>query len=240
MYCAAAVINISCLRVGLHAGHASLRKDGLNLFGSLMDYVMDTLWILPGLIIGFAMHEFAHAWVSDRLGDPTPRAQGRLTLNPAAHIDPIGLVMLVFFHFGWGKPVQVNPNYYKHRRLGEAAVAVAGAVMNFIIAVVGMGLARVFTMLPLGDALMGILMHIMFSLVQINLVLMIFNLIPLPPLDGWNFITQIFDLERRPWYWRFYQLGPMFLMLLIVFRLTSKIITPPVMVIYSLLAGIFF
>ena len=112
--------------------------------------------------------------------------------------------------------------------------------MNFIIAVVGMGLARLFTMLPLGDTLMGIFMHIMFSLVQINLVLMIFNLIPLPPLDGWNFITQIFDLERRPWYWRFYQLGPMFLMLLIVFRLTSKIITPPVMVIYSLLAGIVF
>lgn len=206
----------------------------------MFDYIMDTLWILPGLIVGFSMHEFAHAWVSHKLGDPTPAAQGRITLNPVAHIDPLGLIMLVLFHFGWGKPVQVNPNYYKHRRLGEAAVALAGVTMNFVIAFIGMGIARVIVMMPIGDTLMHILLNIMFSLVQINLVLMIFNLIPLPPLDGWNFITQIFNLERKQWYWKFYQLGPMFLMLLIVFRLTSKIISPLVNTLYFFLSSIFF
>ena len=68
----------------------------------MFDYIMDTLWIIPGLIVGFSMHEFAHAWVSHKLGDPTPAAQGRITLNPVAHIDPLGLIMLVLFHFGWG------------------------------------------------------------------------------------------------------------------------------------------
>jgi Zn-dependent protease len=196
--------------------------------------------ILPGLIVGFSMHEFAHAWVSHMLGDPTPKAQGRLTVNPAAHIDPIGLIMLVLFHFGWGKPVQVNPNYYKHRRLGEAAVSLAGVIMNFIIAFIGMGIIRLITMLPLGDSLMSVIIGVMTGLVQINLVLMIFNLIPIPPLDGWGVVTQIFNLERKSWYWKFYQMGPMFLMLLIVFRLTSKIISPAVTMLYYLLANIFF
>jgi Zn-dependent protease len=186
------------------------------------------------------MHEFAHAWVSHMLGDPTPKAQGRLTVNPAAHIDPIGLIMLVFFHFGWGKPVQVNPNYYKHRRLGETAVSLAGVTMNFIIAFIGMGITRLITMLPLGDSLMSVIIGVMTGLVQINLVLMIFNLIPIPPLDGWGVVTQIFNLERKSWYWKFYQMGPMFLMLLIVFRLTSKIISPAVTMLYYLLANIFF
>jgi Zn-dependent protease len=196
--------------------------------------------ILPGLIVGFSMHEFAHAWVSHMLGDPTPKAQGRLTVNPAAHIDPIGLIMLVLFHFGWGKPVQVDPNYYKHRRLGEAAVSLAGVIMNFIIAFIGMGIIRLITMLPLGDSLMSVIIGVMTGLVQINLVLMIFNLIPIPPLDGWGVVTQIFNLERKSWYWKFYQMGPMFLMLLIVFRLTSKIISPAVTMLYYLLANIFF
>lgn len=206
----------------------------------MTDYIMQTLMILPGLIVGFSMHEFAHAWVSHMLGDPTPKAQGRLTVNPAAHIDPIGLIMLVLFHFGWGKPVQVNPNYYKHRRLGEAAVSLAGVIMNFIIAFIGMGIIRLITMLPLGDSLMSVIIGVMTGLVQINLVLMIFNLIPIPPLDGWGVVTQIFNLERKSWYWKFYQMGPMFLMLLIVFRLTSKIISPAVTMLYYLLANIFF
>lgn len=209
----------------------------------MFDYLMQTLYILPGLILGFSLHEFAHAFVSDRLGDPTPRAQGRVTLNPAAHIDPLGLLMLVFFHFGWGKPVQVNPNYYKHRRRGEAAVSLAGVVMNFILAAVGMAAARIVCALPFamgGGMLFSIILQVLMGMVQINLVLMIFNLIPLPPLDGWGVVTQIFNLERKTWYWRFYQLGPMFLMLLIVFRLTSHIITPPVMFLQNLLYALFF
>ena len=206
----------------------------------MMDHIMQTLLLLPGLILGFSMHEFAHAWMSHMLGDPTPRAQGRLTLNPAAHIDPLGLLLLVICHFGWGKPVQIDPRYYKHRRSGQLLVSLAGVTMNLILAVISMGLARIVCMIPMSQALGTIILQVLTGMAQINLVLMIFNLIPLPPLDGWGVVTQIFDLERKPWYWNFYRLGPMFLMILIITRATSFIISPLVSGIYSILWLVFF
>lgn len=205
-----------------------------------MDFILGRIMIIPGIIIGLSLHEFAHAWMSHRLGDPTPAAQGRVTVNPFAHMDPVGFILLMILGFGWGKPVQVNPSYYKHRRLGEAAVSVAGVTMNLIIATAGMGILRLISLTSASGAIMDIIIQIMVGLVQINLVLMFFNLIPLPPLDGFGLITQIFNLERKSWYYRFYQLGPMFLMLMIVFHITSKIITPPVNLVYGLLVNLFF
>ena len=95
-----------------------------------------TLLTLPGVILALSFHEFAHAFVSDRLGDPTPRNQGRLTLDPLKHIDPVGIFLLIFAHIGWGKPVQINPKNFSKisESKGEALVALAGPVMNFILA----------------------------------------------------------------------------------------------------------
>ena len=101
-----------------------------------IDMIITKLYMLPGIIIGLTLHEFSHAMVSYKLGDPTPKEQGRVTVNPLKHIDPIGFVALIMAGFGWGVPVQINPNYYKNRRLGEALVAVAGVTMNLIIAFV--------------------------------------------------------------------------------------------------------
>ena len=158
--------------------------------------------MLPGIIIGLSFHEFAHAWVSDRLGDPTPRRQGRVTINPLAHIDWIGFIMLLLVGFGWGKPVQIDPSYYKNRRRDEFLVGIAGVTMNLILAVLfslpAKAMIKAFSGVAVSDLIHSIYL-ILFYTVMINLVLMIFNLIPCPPLDGWGIVTQIFRLDRYSW-----------------------------------------
>ena len=210
---------------------------------SILAYLMDRIMILPGIIVGLCFHEFAHAKVSNMLGDPTPEYQGRVTLNPMAHIDPMGFICLMFFGFGWGKPVAINPTYYKRRRGGEIMVGLAGVVMNLLIAIAGMGILRllyqfapVFLMSQTGS----IINQIIVGLIQINIVLMFFNLIPLPPLDGFGVVTNIFRLERKSWFPKFYRMGPMILMLAIIFDLTSKVLSPLVSGTYMMLVGIFF
>lgn len=103
------------------------------------DYLVSLLLTLPAVIIAITFHEFAHAWMADKLGDTTPRYQGRLSLNPFAHLDPVGTILLIFAHVGWGKPVQINPNNFtsnKSKGVCEALVSVAGPAMNFIIAII--------------------------------------------------------------------------------------------------------
>lgn len=212
---------------------------------SIISYILGRLIILPGIIIGLSFHEFAHAKASDLLGDPTPRLQGRTSLNPVAHIDPVGFLLLLLIGFGWGRPVQIDPRYYRHRRRDELIVSLAGVTMNLLIAVAAAGIMRLAYEAAgapffLGTSAGNIAWSILQGAVSINLVLMFFNLIPLPPLDGFGIITQIFRLDRKPWYTRFYQLGPMFLMIIILFQLTSYVISPAVSWTYSLIMGIFF
>lgn len=212
---------------------------------NLQEWLIDRLCLLPGLIVGLSFHEFAHAFVSDRLGDPTPRSQGRVTVDPLAHIDPTGLICLIIGGFGWGKPVQIDPRYYRHRRLGEALTAVAGVTMNLLLAVVFMIIFRLFflrgAMYGPGDsALSRALFTILNYAVIINLSLLVFNLLPLPPLDGFNLLTQIFDLRRYGWWSRLYGYGPMILIILILFGVTGRVLTPCVNFIFRLLASLIF
>ncbi|MDF2674191.1 MAG: peptidase [Clostridiales bacterium] len=99
-----------------------------------MNFIHKLLYSIPAVLIAISMHEFAHGYVSYRLGDPTPKQKGRLSLNPFAHLDLVGTLCLLFFHFGWAKPVLVNPYYYKERKKGMVIVALAGPTMNFCIA----------------------------------------------------------------------------------------------------------
>lgn len=193
--------------------------------------------MLPGIIIGLSFHEFAHAWMSDRLGDPTPRRQGRVTINPLAHIDWVGFLALLLVGFGWGKPVQIDPSYYKHRRRDEFLVGIAGVTMNLIITIIFAIPARLI-LNTLGGAAVTDLMYnlylIIFYTVTINVVLMVFNLIPCPPLDGWGIITQLFRLDRYRWWYKVYQYGTWILLALILLNVTDLILTPLV----SLIVGI--
>lgn len=190
-----------------------------------LDTIITKLLMLPGIIIGLSFHEFAHAFTSDRLGDPTPRRQGRVTLNPLAHIDWMGFIALLLLGFGWGKPVQIDPSYYKNRRRDEFLVGIAGVTMNFILAVLFSLPLRLMRTAG-SSAVVQDLIFIIYYAVMINLVLMVFNLIPCPPLDGWGLLTQVFKLDRYPWWNQVYQRGSWILLFLLLTNITSRIITP--------------
>lgn len=192
------------------------------------------LVLLPGIIIGISLHEAGHAYASHLLGDPTPKSQGRLSISPMAHIDPIGMVFIIIAGFGWGKPVEINPYFYKNKRRDEFIVSIAGVTINLLIAVFFGIIARIMIKNSMAN---GILFDMVFFTVYINLVLMIFNLIPCPPLDGWGIITQIFDLRKYSWWYPIYQRGTLILMALIIFNVTSIIITPPVVWLMSVIVG---
>jgi Zn-dependent protease len=202
------------------------------------DIILTKILMLPGIIIGLSFHEFAHAWVSDKLGDPTPRRQGRVTINPLAHIDWMGFLALLLVGFGWGKPVQIDPGYYKHRRRDEFLVGIAGVTMNLLLAVIfsipARAMVRAFSGAPASDLVYNIYL-MLFYIVSIHVVLMIFNLIPCPPLDGWGILTQIFRLDRYSWWYKVYQYGTWILLALIVFNVTDLIITPLVTLIVGAL-----
>lgn len=202
------------------------------------DLILTKILMLPGIIIGLSFHEFAHAWVSDRLGDPTPRRQGRVTINPLAHIDWIGFLALLLVGFGWGKPVQIDPTYYKNRRRDEFLVGIAGVTMNLLIAIIcsipARAMVKAFSGAGASDLIYNIYL-IIFYTITINIVLMIFNLIPCPPLDGWGIITQLFRLDRYSWWYNVYRYGTWILLGLIIFNVTDLIITPLVTMIVNIL-----
>lgn len=213
--------------------------SSIRRYSSISDWFMATILIIPGVVIGISFHEFAHGWVAYKLGDPTPKFQGRLTVNPRSHIDPIGFVALMLAGFGWGVPVEINPNNFKNRRRDELLVSVAGVVMNLIVAVIFGVIMKIilmtagysFIMGGLGNALWTILLYI----IQINLVLMIFNLIPVPPLDGFSIVTELFNVRHTQLYYTIYNNGFFILMLLILFDITDMILTPGVMFFMNLI-----
>ncbi len=196
---------------------------------SLGDWFYNKVIILPGIVIGLTFHEAAHGYASYLLGDPTPKLQGRLTLNPFKHMDPIGFIALMFAGFGWGVPVQIDPRYYKHRRRDEFIVAIAGVATNFVIALVFSFIVKTIAKNMSYDfysGIGGILLEIFIYIVAVNIILMIFNLLPVPPLDGFGIITQIFNLEKYSWYYPLYKNGFFILMIMIIFNVTDIIIDP--------------
>lgn len=182
---------------------------------------------VPALLIAFAFHEYAHALAADRLGDPTPRSQGRLTLNPLVHLDLMGTLMVLLFHFGWAKPVQTNPRYYKMNPVrGHMLVALAGPVMNFFVALVATILYGLL-IIWLGDSSWyPVFSPLMSTIILLNIMLGIFNLLPIPPLDGFSVLAGI--LPSR-WAYKLRMIEPYGFIILMVVMLTGifgKILGP--------------
>lgn len=154
------------------------------------------------------LHEFAHAWSANKMGDPTPKAQNRLNVNPFNHIDPIGGLMLLVAGFGWGRPVQVNPNYFKKPRKGMALSAAAGPIANLIVAYIGVILYKVLASFfyANGTDVLYWLTVLMYYFTSINLGLAIFNLIPIPPLDGSKILRYFtsYNFDRKIQQYSFY------------------------------------
>lgn len=142
----------------------------------LLDNPIIFISLLIALVVGLSIHEFAHAFVADKLGDPTAKYQGRLTIDPRAHLDPFGTLMLLIAGFGWGKPVPINSQYFQRPAIDELLVALAGPASNFIVAG-SLGLIIQLSPVAVVDA-------ILLPVIYINVLLAIFNLIPIPPLDG--------------------------------------------------------
>jgi Zn-dependent protease len=201
------------------------------------------------LLTAFSFHEFAHAWVADHFGDDTPRLHGRLTLNPLAHLDPIGSLMLILAGFGWAKPVPVNP--YALRRRSESAlmwVSLAGPLSNFLLAILAAipfraGLASSSIANISIGGIFPSLAQFLYEWIYINLVLMLFNLIPLAPLDGEKIADYFFPPSWADFLDRIRPYGPMILLLLFVggsslgFNIFGLILGPPMNYIMGLLLG---
>ena len=202
------------------------------------------------LLIGFPVHEFAHALAAYRLGDSTAKLFGRLTLNPVAHFDPLGGILLAVsfigagFGFGWAKPTPVNPANLAGGPRGEALVAAAGPLSNLVLAAAAALPLRYLLATPeLAEQIPTLILQILYLFVFINLVLMIFNLLPIPPLDG-SKVLFAFLPPRLSWQWRpvLEQYG--FILLLLLFFLPpgnsigGRIFIPIIDAFFSLLVGV--
>lgn len=155
----------------------------------VLEDFLEYIYIIPAALIAIVLHELSHALVSTWLGDPTPKETGRLTINPVKHLDIVGIICLVFFHFGWAKPVMIDPTYYKNKKVGMTLVSLAGPIMNFLIVLFSMvviGITYTIQILNgLFDSTFILIVYKFFTYLSIlNIGLGLFNLIPIPPLDG--------------------------------------------------------
>ncbi|MBI4532293.1 MAG: site-2 protease family protein [Candidatus Latescibacteria bacterium] len=153
----------------------------------IADFLQRLVLTAPPLLFALTVHEYAHSVTADRLGDPTGRLLGRSTLNPFAHLDPIGTFLLFFANFGWGKPVPVDPRNFRRPRTDMAVVAFAGPLSNVFTALLFAALFRLMVIVPF--TVPGTLAYMTRYGVQISLVLVFFNLLPFPPLDGSRILT---------------------------------------------------
>lgn len=163
----------------------------------LQDLLSNWIYILPAVFIAFSFHEFAHSFVAYKLGDTAQKESGRLSLNPINHIDPIGFISLVLFGFGWAKPVQVNPYMFKDRKNGMIQSAVAGPLANLILGFIFTILMQltIKTGLFINGPIGNYLYYFCVYSIVMNVGLGVFNLIPLPPLDGSKILMGILDEE---------------------------------------------
>lgn len=182
---------------------------------------------IPALLIGFAFHEYAHAWVADFLGDPTPRSQGRLTLNPLVHLDIFGTLMALLYRFGWAKPVMTNPSYFKGNPLrGRMYVALAGPLMNLVVAFVGMVLWILVSFYTQGSQWSAVLSQVFQAIVLMNLGLGIFNLLPIPPLDGFAVLGGLLPARYARFLWSLEAYGMLILVIVLFTNILGVILYP--------------
>ncbi|NLH86907.1 MAG: site-2 protease family protein [Firmicutes bacterium] len=197
--------------------------------------VYSLLITLPILLLSLSVHEYAHARTAYRLGDSTPKWQGRLTLNPLAHMDPIGLLVLVITgRFGWAKPVMVNPNNFENRDAGMVMVSLAGPGSNLVLAI---ALATLFKAIagPYGTAANAFSYYVLVALNQgvwINLGLAVFNLLPVPPLDGSKILAALLKGRGARMYYTLEKYSYIVLLLFIATPLAGWILTPIISALY--------
>ena len=197
------------------------------------DFILQLIILAPPILLALTLHEFAHGYVAYRFGDPTAKDQGRLTLNPLKHLDPIGTLAFFIIKIGWAKPVPVNPNYFRNPRKDMLWVALAGPAVNFILAIISALLVKIIWFIaasippsPLAAAILVPLHEVLMASVWINLVLCIFNFLPIPPLDGSKILAGLLPPDMARSYASVERYGFVIIMLLAFSGLLSKMILP--------------
>lgn len=181
---------------------------------------MEFLINLPGLLIAIVFHELAHGYTAYFLGDKTAKSQGRLSLNPLKHIDPMGFLFMLVFKFGWAKPVPINPLNFKNRKRDTFLVSIAGVVTNFILAIIT---AFIITYVPITNE---ILFQMILTTMWYNIMLGVFNLLPFPPLDGSKVVASFLPVKYEYYFYKYERYFYFVLVILIFTNVTDKIIGP--------------
>ena len=166
---------------------------------NIQSIISNLIYLIPAVLISLTIHECSHGYVSYLLGDNTAKSQGRLTLNPLKHLDPIGFIMMLIVGFGWAKPVPINPYFYRDRRKGVFLVSIAGPLSNVVLAFF---VAIIYKLFPLwfGGSTSNMVVIYIFNLlgflIRLNLTLAVFNLIPIPPLDGSKILMSVLPARQ--------------------------------------------
>lgn len=203
----------------------------------------DLIIQIPVLLLALTFHEYAHGYVAYRLGDPTAKSLGRLTLNPLKHLDPLGTLAFIFIKFGWAKPVPVNPRYFRNPRQDMLYVALAGPATNLVLAIIcAVALKAVLAIAPsmppemIATVIKPVILFF-YSSVWINVILCIFNFLPIPPLDGSKILMGLLPHNLAAQYAQFERYGFIILLVLLFTGVLSNVISPIISTVNNLLLG---
>ncbi len=200
--------------------------------------LIDMLVGLVGIAMAISVHEFGHAYSAYLLGDNTARYNGRMTLNPSRHVDPLGLVMLILFRIGWAKPVPINPNNFKNYKIGNIIVSLSGAIGN-LLAAIACGLIVEYLGAYNSSFMFSEAIYTIFSSAMwYNIWFGAFNLLPIPPLDGWGIVSSLIPYKYNEFVYKYENMG-YFILLLAIFTDAYTIVTKPITMIFLNIINIF-
>ena len=191
-----------------------------------MNMLSQFLVTAVGIAVAISVHEFGHAYVAHLLGDDTAKMSGRMTLDPIKHVDPFGLVMLIVAHFGWAKPVPVNPNNFKNYKVGNLIVSLAGPLFNLITAIIAVNLISLVNMKAL-DLIID-------SIFTYSIGYAAFNLLPLPPLDGWGIVSSFIPAKYYDFVYKYESMSTIIFIFLIITKFHVIILNPIIKVLLSI------
>lgn len=198
-----------------------------NFFNGFLAYDLETIpYVVAVLLIAFTIHEFSHAYVAYKFGDPTAKDKGRVTLNPISHIDPLGTLLLLIAGFGWARPVPVNRFNFKRPRLAGFLVSFAGPLSNLLLAIVGFIIWYSMAAAGLGENMPVYVYTFIDMFIQINIVLFVFNMLPLPPLDGYHILQDLAPTDVRAKMIQFESYGALIFLILVITPLDQYTIQP--------------
>lgn len=195
--------------------------------------IIDKILALPGLFMAIIFHEVAHGYMAYKLGDPTAKKAGRLTLNPIKHIDIVGFIFLLIFRFGWAKPVPVNSMYFENRKRGMILVSLAGPMTNFLLAII------LSLILSVGFITNEIIFKILIIAIWYNIMLGIFNLLPFPPLDGSKVLASLLPSKYEYYFYKNEKYLNLILIILIMTNYIDNILSPLINFALNLMVKIF-